>query len=310
MNFKMLLDKARKICGTWTNRSLSIKGKVTVANSLITSIFQYPCAYIYTPPQVFKEFKSIISTFIWDNKKAKIAYNSLILPVAEGGLNLIDLEMRTQAALIQMLRRILAKPNTGAAAFLRQTLEVEDLNEEFRTKPMQIHRSIKNLPYYHSIIKLWFKFHPFYPTNETEIRQEAIWDNKWITNAKGPLHNQHWARKGIRVIQDICHPTEGRLLSHIEVQEKHGVRSTFLEMLAIRLSIPLAWRQALSKDWVLPPIFPGGPLLQFPNQGTEDIRNLSPKKTYNLLLSAKNIVSVAFHRWTRIGHSTQVQDKE
>lgn len=60
-------------------------------------------------------------------------------------------------------------------------------------------------------------------------------------------------------MQDICHPTEGRLLSHRELQEKHGVKTNFLEMLAIRLSIPLAWRQALSKDWVLPPIFLGGP---------------------------------------------------
>lgn len=84
MNFKGLLDKARRICGTWTNRSLSIKGKVTVANSLETSIFQYPCAYIYTPPEVFKEFRNIISNFIWNNKKAKIAYNTLTLPVARG----------------------------------------------------------------------------------------------------------------------------------------------------------------------------------------------------------------------------------
>lgn len=71
----------------------------------------------------------------------------------------------------------------------------------------------------------------------------------------------------------------GHLSSHVEIQEKYGINSTFLEILAIRLSIPLAWRQALSRDWVLPPIFPGGPLLHFPEQGTEDIRNISPKKT-------------------------------
>lgn len=84
-NFKVLLDKARQICRMPTNRSLSIKLKVTVANSLITSVFQYPCSHIYTPPEVFNEFWTIISSFIWDNKKAKIAYNTLTLPIAEWG---------------------------------------------------------------------------------------------------------------------------------------------------------------------------------------------------------------------------------
>lgn len=223
---------------------------------------------------------------------------------------MIDLQTRTQAALLQMLRRILAHPNLGAAAFLRHVLAVEDLTEEFRTKPLRIHRSMINLPYYHSMLKLWFQFHAFYPVEETTIRQEALWGNKWITTAKGPLQNQHWKSNGIRVIQDICHPSEGRLLSHVEVQEKYRIKCTFLEMLSVRLSIPLAWRQALSRDWVLPPIFPGGPLLHFPEQNTEEIRNISPKKAYSLLLSAKNIVSVAFHRWTRNGHPPSIKDKE
>lgn len=309
-NFRPLLDKARQICGTWTNRSLSIKGKVTVANSLVTSIFQYPCSYIYTPPEVFKEFRSIITSFIWDNKKPKIAFNTLSLPIAEGGLNLIDLETRTQAALLQVLRRILAKPKMGAAAYLRATLGSEDLNETFRTKPQQINNSIKDKPYYYTLFRIWFKFHSFQPTDETSIRQESLWGNRWITNANGPLQNFPWAKKGILVVQDLCHPTEGRLMSHIEVQERHNVNSTFLDMLAIRLSIPLSWRQALSDNWTPPPIFPGGPLLLFAEENPQDISNLPPKKTYTLLLSAKKSDSVAFHRWSGNSHPIWVRDRE
>lgn len=309
-NFKVLLDKARHICATWTNRTLSIKGKVTVANSLVTSLFQYPCSYIYTPPELFKEFRSIISSFIWSNKKAKIAFSTMSLPIAEGELNLIDLEIRTQAALLQVLRRILAQPRMGAAAYLRTELEVEDLNEELRTKPLRIQRSIQNKPYYLSIFKIWHKFHSFQPTDETSIRQEALWGSRWITNSKGPLRNPLWAKKGILVVQDLAHATEGRLMSHIEVQDKYNVRVTFLDMLAIRLSVPLAWRQALSRDWVQPPIFPGGPLLLFSDQDPQDIRNLGPKKTYSLLLAARNIICTAFHRWTSRDHPAGVESRE
>lgn len=55
-NFKVNLDKARQVCRSWTNRALSLKEKVTVINPLITSLFQYPCAYIHTRPELFKEF--------------------------------------------------------------------------------------------------------------------------------------------------------------------------------------------------------------------------------------------------------------
>lgn len=124
-NFKGILSKAKQVCSSWSHRSLSIKGKVTVANSLITSLFQYPCAYIHTPPEVFKERKRILTNFIWNNRKAKIAYNTLIQPVADGGLNLFDLETRTEAAYSQAIRRIPAFPHLRSATYLRHILRAE-----------------------------------------------------------------------------------------------------------------------------------------------------------------------------------------
>lgn len=182
--FKPILSKAKQICGTWTNRSLSMKGKVTVANSLIISLFQYPCTYIYTPPEVFNEFRTNIRMFIWDNKKPKVAYISLIQPIVEGGLNLIDLEVRTKAALLQRVRRLIAEPRLPSAAFLRMIIQVDDLKETFRAKLPGVPKPVKEIPY---------KAHNFYPQDETSIRQEALWDNKWITNAGGMLGNKEWA---------------------------------------------------------------------------------------------------------------------
>lgn len=147
------------------------------------------------------------------------------------------------------------------------------------------------------MFKVWFRFHSFQPTDETSIRQEALWGNKYISNSKGPLQNLSWARKGIRVVQDLCHDTQDRLLSHTELQEKYGVTATFLDALAIRHSIPIHWRQALSRDWVPPPLFPGGPLLLFPEQPPQDLMKLSSKKTYSLILSTKTSENPAFHRW-------------
>lgn len=72
------------ICSSWTNRSLSLKGRVTVINLLVTSLFQYPCSYTHAPAEVFKQLKKITTTFLWDGRKPKVVYNTLILPVSQG----------------------------------------------------------------------------------------------------------------------------------------------------------------------------------------------------------------------------------
>lgn len=49
-NFKSILDKIKSMCGTWSNRSLTLKGKVTVINSLMASLLQYRTSAVYTLP--------------------------------------------------------------------------------------------------------------------------------------------------------------------------------------------------------------------------------------------------------------------
>lgn len=124
----MTLRNGQALGSMWPNhRSLSIKRKVTVAILLVASLFQYPCASIYKQSEVVKEFKHIITNFLWNNRTTKIAYS--IFPVAEGG----------------------------------------------------------------------------------------------------PLHNQVWARKGIGMVQDLCHPHEGRLMSHLGLFPNKGFDQITLE---------------------------------------------------------------------------------
>lgn len=107
LNFRPILERIKHVCHSWSNRSLSIKGKVTVANALLVSLLQYPTASIHTPLRVLKEYSKILQEFIWDGKRSKIAYKTLILPITQGGLKLIDLDTRIQANMLQWIRRII-----------------------------------------------------------------------------------------------------------------------------------------------------------------------------------------------------------
>lgn len=88
----------------------SLKGKVTVINSLLASLLQYPTSAIYTPQRVVTEYKKIISTFIWNGGSPKIAYKTLILPIERGGLKLMDIESRIQVNILQWIKRLIRNP--------------------------------------------------------------------------------------------------------------------------------------------------------------------------------------------------------
>lgn len=110
--------------------------------------------------------------------------------------------------------------------------------------------------------------HNFTPTNEEIVRKEVLWNNENITDGAGTLLLwRHWERAEITAIQDICHHAEGRLLSHIEIQQRYGIPCTFLETLGLRMGIPGHWRSMLSADFQGNPspvpevAFPSGTIL-------------------------------------------------
>lgn len=74
-----------------------MKGKVLLIGSLMPSILQFPSSSTPTLTRVILEFKKIITDFFWSDKRGKVAYNTLIQDISDGGLKLPDLATRLQA---------------------------------------------------------------------------------------------------------------------------------------------------------------------------------------------------------------------
>lgn len=313
LNFKPQLQRIKAICDSWSLRSVSLKGKVTIVNSLLISLLHYPSSSTFTPPQVFGEYKKMISAFIWNGKKPKVSYDTLVLPVACGGLNLMDLQTRVQVSTLQWVRRLLLNPSSNAALSLPALLGTDNLKAFLSYKLKDEPPGISHDPFYQSLFKLWATLHGYYPENEEDIRRESIWGNKWITADARPIFNDNWESRGIRSIQDICHPTEPRLLSHIELSEAFGIRCSFLDILGLRLSVPLAWRQSLSANFVSQPdpTVRTGIFVSIPGDQPTDVANLAPRKLYSALILSKGHRSTAYKRW--LDHSDpslQIQGPE
>lgn len=247
-NFKKQLERIQAITESWHHRNLSLKGKVTVANSLLISILQYPTSVIYTPDRVTQEYKKIASHFLWDGKKPKIAHTSLIQTVENVGVKLLDLNIRTQVNLLQWARRMVTQPDMNAANALCYLL---------KTKNLKQYRSYRNLQplippgthkFYREMLKVSQRYRKFIPENESTIRKEALWYNNRIGPSTKGILWPGWQEQEIETVGDIYHETEDRLMSHSVISEKFSVRCTFLEALSIRASIPMQWKRSLTKN--------------------------------------------------------------
>ena len=97
-NYLETIQKICNICKIWSYRSLSLLGKILVVNTLVISLFIYRLQVLSSPSQdILKRYKDIITEFLWEHKRPKIAYNRLITSYEQGGLQLQDLKLKDQA---------------------------------------------------------------------------------------------------------------------------------------------------------------------------------------------------------------------
>lgn len=79
-NYEHILLKIRQTCDKWQQRSLSIKGKITVINSLLVSLLQYPLSIIHTPERVYKEYQKSSQPLFGTKEKQELLTNVLSSP--------------------------------------------------------------------------------------------------------------------------------------------------------------------------------------------------------------------------------------
>ncbi|KAG0925604.1 hypothetical protein G6F32_013498 [Rhizopus arrhizus] len=82
---QQLLQTVKSQCTIYSQRRLSIKGRVTIVNALILSKLWYVLRMIYLPTTFFRRLNSAIYQFVWHNCKPKLKYTQLCLDPKLGG---------------------------------------------------------------------------------------------------------------------------------------------------------------------------------------------------------------------------------
>jgi len=87
----------------WSHSTLFLAGRILVANHVLLASLWYLAACWNPNPRMCCHVKGVIRNFIWGGKDApthaKVKWDTLALPIALGGLAIIDPKSQSEALL-------------------------------------------------------------------------------------------------------------------------------------------------------------------------------------------------------------------
>ncbi|KAG0770823.1 hypothetical protein G6F22_017055 [Rhizopus arrhizus] len=92
-----LLSKIDTSCQLHSHRSLSIRGRVTIMNSLILSKLWHVLRVVSVPKSFFRKLQSHISGFISARRFPRISFETMCFPRHKGGLSVLNPQIQQSA---------------------------------------------------------------------------------------------------------------------------------------------------------------------------------------------------------------------
>ncbi|GKE70212.1 hypothetical protein Tco_1528284 [Tanacetum coccineum] len=116
-NWSPLIDRFKKRLSRWKSKTLSFGGRLTLIKSVLGSLGIYYFSTFKAPVTIINKLESIRRNFFWggnsdDRKIAWVAWEKVLAPHDQGGLNIGSLKIFNQAMLAKWWWRFVNEENT------------------------------------------------------------------------------------------------------------------------------------------------------------------------------------------------------
>ena len=241
-NFTHKLKELKTLLGIWSQRDLSILGRITIFKSLAFSKVIYQCSNLAVPDNIVKELTLIAFGFIWQHKPDKVKRNTVIAGYEEGGLKMLDVESVIQAQKVMWVKRLLANNNQGSWKFYPNLLLEKLLQKHSFHSNTNIKKIDKSMPsFYLQLFKAWGKTKDLQVNDPFELRREILWQNKNILLRGKEICYKEWYQKGIIMFHDIlCE--DGSFKTMETLREEFQAEIKALDYNALISVIPRQWK--------------------------------------------------------------------
>ena len=235
-NFLPKLKLMQNLLNLWSQRNLSLKGKITVINSLIVSLFVYQLTIIETPTKILDQIDDAIFKFLWGNKKPKIAKAVIQKQIKDGGLKMPNIYLKAKSWKTMWMKRAILQPENSWVKVLDETLGTILFKDFIKCNADTKTESFGKLPaFYQGILVDWYNIASDKIVTNSEIQNQVIWNNRLITIDKRTIFWINWYSKGVVHIRDIL-DANGEFMDHQSIKAKYGIKTNFLEVLQLRQS--------------------------------------------------------------------------
>jgi hypothetical protein len=240
INIKQKLEKIENIIKIWACRHLTLKGKVTIVNSLLLSQMLYIASVIHIPDWAIQKYHKLITNFLWDKKPAKIKYETLIAPIPQGGLNLQDLETKIKANKITWIKKLLkTEMHTPWKSYLQTNFSYPIDEIPLHNTKYMSNVKLKD-KFYIDTLKTWSKIKYLEPTSIQQIIDQVLWQNDHIQIDDKNVYYKTWENAGISKIHHIIN-INGKIRSKENLENKYSLTIKQHEYNSLTHSLPKTW---------------------------------------------------------------------
>ena len=160
-NWTAPLEAFDQTLDTWRQRRLSYHGRALVLNSLGLSTFWYLVSFLTMSSKVRKAVRSTAFSFLWNEKRERVARSSLTQPSSSGGLNVVDLDHKISAFHVTWVRRLAQAPDHPGFFFFSRALRVAFAGrslQQILLLPAPSQTAMNLLPpFFRSVMMAWFR---------------------------------------------------------------------------------------------------------------------------------------------------------
>jgi hypothetical protein len=185
VDWKRVEERFEKRLSSWKGKHLSAEGRLTLINSVLSSLPMYMMSFFSIPKGVIKKLDYFQSRFFWQQEERKkyclAKWNILCQPKDQGGLGILDLDVQNTVLLSKWLYKLLTTDGMWQQLIRNKYLNSKPLSQAF-WKPGDSH-------FWAGLMKVkqyFLRFGSFTIKNGSQIR---FWEDIWLGTT--PLRDQY-----------------------------------------------------------------------------------------------------------------------
>ena len=244
-NIALKKEAIAKIIGMWQKRHLSLIGKIVITKTLLLSQLTHVLSSLPNPKEsTIKDINKLLFSFVWGSKRNPIKRMRLCQPMANCGLEMIDLKSYLMSLKIKWVKRYLTEKDRTWHSLAPNLFQGKFVWNFGVTSLKKICNEVHN-PFWKDTLSAWISFTKALDIPEEMIANENVFNSE---HTKFKITSYHsWESKGLRYIGDLF---EGnRLMTWERFKEVYKISCNFMEYYGLVHSLPKKLQKDQAGGW-------------------------------------------------------------